>query len=145
MPRTIKMPSQAQIKENYANSASKARTNYEAGVADNQDQHERAFSDVAERNYATAMQRVTTNKTRQKKGKEKSSQATWKERSMTKGAPALGAAIPLSADKMASGYEPIRSGLDGFTIPDKTTDPYQNVDNILKVVIKRQRQLAGKE
>lgn len=145
MPRQIKMPSKQTIKDNYSDSASKAQTEYVAGVADNDDQHERAFSDSAETNFRTAMTRVTANKTRQKKGKEKSSQQIWKDRATNKGAPALGAAIPLSADKMADNYEVVRAGLDGFTIADKTTDPYQNIDNILKAVVKKQRQLAGKE
>jgi len=145
LTRTIKMPSRETIKQNYSDSAGKAQTNYEAGVDGNTDQHERAFSDWAEAKYGTAVQKAAREKTRQKRGKEKSSQSEWKERSKTKGAPALGAAIPLSAEKMADGYEKIRAGLDGMTIPDKVADPYMNIDNILKAVVKKSRQLAGKE
>lgn len=145
MTRRIKMPSLSDIQENYESSGAKAQTNYEKGVADNDDQHERAFSDSAEKNYNAAMQKVLVAKTRQKMGKAKSSQDFWKSQSRNKGAPALGAAIPASGDKLSKGYAPIRDALDGFEIPDRTTDPYQNVDNILKKVIKRQREAAGKE
>lgn len=145
MPRRIKMPSLSDIRENYEQSGAKAQQNYEAGVAVNDDQHERAFSDSAERNYNAAMQKVLAGKTRQKMGKSKSSQDFWKSQARNKGAPALGAAIPASGEKLSKGYAPIREALDGFEIADRTTDPYQNVDNILKAVIKKQREAAGKE
>lgn len=145
MPRTIKVKPLSEIEDNYGKSGSRAKERYKAAVDKNTDQHERAFSDSAEDNYHDSMTEVLEKKTRQIKGKEKSSQAIWKERSKTKGAPALGAAIPLSAKKMADGYAPIRTALDGHEIPDKTTDPYENVDNILKEVIRVQRVAAGKE
>jgi len=145
MGKRIKMPSLSDIKENYEQSGAKAQAGYVKGVRENTDQHERAFSDVAERNYNAAMQKVLAGKIRQKMGKEKSSQDFWKGQSEDKGGPALGAAIPASGDKMAKGYTPIHDALDGFELADRTTDPYQNIDNISKAVVKRMRQAAGKE
>jgi len=145
MPRTIKVKPLSEIQTNYEESGRRAADRYEKAVERNTDQHERAFSDSAERNYATAVSEAVRLKSRQSKGREKSSQSIWKERSKTKGAPALGASIPLSGAKMAKGYSPVREALDGFEIPDKTTDPYENVDKILKAVIRKQRQAVGKE
>ena len=145
MPRTIKVKPLSEIQANYEESGRRAADRYEKAVERNTDQHERAFSDSAEKNYSLAVTEAARLKTRQKKGREKSSQAFWKAQSKDKGVPALAAAIPLSGPKMARGYTPIREALDGLTIPDKTTSWEDNVDKILKLVIRTQRIAAGKE
>lgn len=145
MPRTIKVKPLSEIQTNYEESGRRAADRYEKAVERNTDQHERAFSDSAEANYGAAMTEVVRTKSRQSKGREKSSQSIWKERSKNKGAPALGAAIPLSGAKMAKGYNPVREALDGLTIPDKTTDWEENVDKISKLVIRTQREAVGKK
>lgn len=145
LPRTIKVKPLAEIQKNYEDSGRRAQDRYVEAVKRNTDQHERAFSDSAEKNYGDAVTEAVRLKTRQVKGKAKSSQEIWKERSENKGGPALGAAIPASGKKMAKGYSPVREHLDGFVIPDKTTDWETNVDNILKAVIRRQREAVGKK
>lgn len=144
MARTIRMKSLEEISSAFAASGSKAATAYAKEVDKVTDQAERSASEAAETNYAAAIALAVANKARQK-GAAKRSTAYWKEKAKSKGAPRLSTGITGAKEDHRSGYAPIHSALSGMSIPDKGTDPYANVDNILKPVVKAMRVAAGKE
>ncbi len=143
MPRKIVMPSADDIANAYGASGAKAQTAYVKGIDANTDAMERAKSDASEANYNAGVMKAAADKSRQKALADVS-QEDWKKAAKDK-APRLGTGIAAAKDKQKRGYAPIRDALSGLELPDKTTDPYANVDNILKKVITTQRKAAGKE
>mgnify|MGYP000167911972 CR=1 FL=1 len=141
MPRTIKVKPLETIKRNYAQAAPEAarryreaadRISWQSRALEGQDLYEQRMSDPEVlRRRANGISKVSDSEFRQ----------AVKE----KGAPVLATRMQQAADKQARGYAPIRAALEGLEIPDKTADPYQNIDNILKKVVRAMRQAAGKE
>jgi len=143
MPRKIVMPSADEIANAYGASGGKAQTEYVKGIDANTDAMDRAKSDMAESNYASGVATAAANRTRQKALADVS-QEEWKKAAKDK-ASRLSSGIAGAKEKQRKGYAPIRDALSGLELPDKTTDPYSNVDNILKKVISAERKAAGKE
>jgi len=137
------MPSADEIASAYAASGGKAQTQYVKGVDANVDAMDRAKSDMAETNYGVGVTAAVSAKSRQK-ALAGVSQEDWKAAAKSK-AGRLSAGIAGAKEKQRKGYSPIRDALSGLELPDKTTDPYANVDNILKKVISAERKAAGKE
>lgn len=54
---------------------------------------------------------------------------------LEKGAPVIAGRMAAAAPKMAQGYAPIRSALESLTLPPRTGDAMQNIDNRLKPVV----------
>jgi len=141
MPRTIKVKPLDEIRRHYEAAASTAATRY-GEAADRVVWRERA---LATHDYW--VQRIMDPEVHdaRREGLAKVSDSEFREAMKTKGQPILASRIRAAAPKQAEGYRPIREALDGLEIPDKGPDPYENVDNILKPVIRAMRRAAGKE
>lgn len=72
------------------------------------------------------------------------SDAEFRKACTDKGASILGSRMSAAASKMSAGYAPIRSALEGLSIPDRTADPMANIDNRLKPVVDAMIKAAGK-
>lgn len=105
-----------------------------------------AGSDQAETNYAAGVTRAITQKLRQAKIREVGN-ATWQQRSMTKGASSIAAGIQAGLQKYTQNFGRVYAAFQSSlaTLPPKTTDPMQNIDTRLKPVVRAWRIAAGKE
>ena len=135
MAKTIRMPSQTDIAKAYSEGASRAPGKYKDGVERTTGFKEAAIA--GESLYGAKMQEVVANQTRAK-GLEKISDEDWKKGVRDKGAARIGPGMTASAEKRTRNYEPFRAGLEGMSLPDKTTDPMSNIDNRLKPVVAKQ-------
>jgi len=132
-----------------------ARANFESAIAYIPSRYESgvrkadwagpASSEQAEKNYADAVQRAISNKTRQKKIKEVSNSA-WQEAAVRKGAPIIGDRIRASLDKWASNWGPIYDSVASkvATLPPKTTDFRANINNRLVPTVEEWKRASGK-
>jgi hypothetical protein len=145
MPKKIRMPSLEDIKSAYAASGSKAATEYAKGIDAATGVVDAMASDSAEALWASQLSAAIAAKKRQAKIREKVTDSSWKADAKTKGAPVLATRITLAKEDMGKGYSPVHSALSGLELPDKTADPYANIDNISKLVVKTMRKAVGKE
>jgi len=117
---------------------------YKAGV-NRAEWSTKAASAQAEANYATAMTKAISQKSRQV-GVRKVSNEEWKNAAITKGGAVIGTRIRESLDKWAAKFGPIYAGVqnDIAKLPPKTTDAMQNIDARLKPTVKSWQSHAGK-
>lgn len=62
-------------------------------------------------------------------GINKVSDAEWRNDAITKGAPVIQTRMVAAASKQAANFEPYRRALEAVTLPPRTGDPIQNVQN----------------
>jgi len=141
MPRRIKMPSLEKISKSYKDAAGRAASKYR-DAADDVEWRERA---LAGHDLWVERMREEEVLERHRKGIEERDDAYFRRMMKEKGAKVLRERIILAVPEHKKGYSPIHSALDGLEIPDKGPDPYENIDNILKFVVKKMRVAAGKE
>jgi len=141
MPRTIKVKPLDEIKEHYRRAAPEAARRYRE-AADRVVWKERAKA-----GHTLWRQRMADPDVldRHLEGIDEVSDSEFRATMKEKGAAIIGARMAAAAEKQAKGYAPIRAAIEGLEIPDKGPDPYANVDNILKPVIRAMRVAAGKE
>jgi len=96
-----------------------------------------ASSDAAEKNYSEGVAKAVANKTRQK-GVKRVSNADWQNKSMTMGADRIGAGISANLDKYKQNFSPVLDAMNkaADAAPPRSTDAMQNIDKILKPVVK---------
>ena len=137
----VKVKPLEEIKRNYVGSAGTAAARYRAAIPritwqsealDGQDLYVEQMSnpDVLARRAS---------------GIELVSDAAFKKAMTDKGAGRIGPGISGAGDKMASGYSPIRSALEGVTLPKRVADPYTNITNRVVPIVRAMREAAGKE
>lgn len=96
-----------------------------------------AGSDSSETNFATAMQRVISGKTRQS-GVRKAGNDKWRTGAEEKGAPVIGERIRMNLDKWTTNFQPVYDAVVRATnqLPPRTLDPMSNIDNRAKPVVR---------
>jgi len=117
---------------------------YESGV-NKADWAGPAKSDQAEKNYADAVSKAVTDKSRQK-AIAKVSNESWRTAAVNKGAPIIGERIRGALDKWDNEFGPmydqVRSKVP--TLPPKTTDFRANITKRLVPVVETWKKAAGK-
>ncbi len=94
-----------------------------------------AKSDNAEKNYATKVSEAVAKKTRQK-ALGRLSEQDLNAGMLAKGATAYRSGTSAAKDTWAEEVEPHLATLDNLKLPERTTDPMQNIDNRVKGVAK---------
>lgn len=138
----IKMPSSADIDRAYKDAIPRVPEAYKRGIDGTEGFVEAAVG--GQKNYVQRMQDPSVLAKREAELK-KLSDADWKNPATVKGAARIGQGMSEGAADRARNYEPIRAGLDGMTLPDKTTDAMVNIDNRVKPVVKKMQELSGKK
>ena len=141
MGKTIKMPSAEEIDKAYNESRTRVPERYKTGVARNTNQKEQSLA--GQTLYVEQMSDAAVLKRREDKIRA-SPDSAWKDGALDKGSKRIGEGMRLGAAKRKANYEPIRGGLDGLVLADKTSDFKQNIINNVTAVVEAQKKAAGK-
>lgn len=128
----MKMPSKAQIQANYTNAIPVVAERYKAGVMNTQNQKQASLD--GQRLYEERMMNQTV-LARRRAGIEATPDGKWQANAIAKGVTRIGEGMRAGAADQANGYEKTRVALEGLTLPARTADPMQNIDNRLKAVV----------
>lgn len=137
----MRVKSQSEIKANFEQSTAIVTPRYTKGVAT------ASWKDQAINGqdlYVATMQNPTI-LARREKGINKVSDEQWRSAATTKGAPVIAQRMKDASGKQASGFEPYRVALEGMTLPDRTTDPAQNVANRVTPIAVKFRQIKDEQ
>jgi len=117
---------------------------YKAGVA-RADWATAAASDQAERNFADAVSKAVSKKSRQLAVKQVSN-SEWQSRAIEKGGAVIAERMRLSLDKQAAKWAPIydRVVSDLARLPARTTDFRTNITNRVVGTVESWKKHAGK-
>lgn len=118
---------QSEITENFIAGASRAPAKYKKGVL-RADWQTNASSPESEANYAAGVQEAAANQTRQK-GVQNVSNADWQRKAADVGAQRIGKGMADAAPKQAQKWAPYRSFLEGTSLPPKTRNATENIQN----------------
>lgn len=129
----MKMPSKAQIEANYRNSIGVVAERYKTGVQQTTDQKQKSLEGQAL--YVEKMMNQAVLE-RRRKGIEAVPDGKWQANAIAKGVSRIGPGMIAGAADQANGYEKTRTALEGLTLPARTGDAMQNIDNRLKLVVK---------
>ena len=138
----IKMPSASAIEKAYDDAIPRVASRYKEKVGEVTDFKEKTLA--GHDNYLAQMAKPDV-LARQKEGVEEMRPGKWKDGAQTKGATRIGPGMTAASKDRTKNYEPTRSGLDGFIIPDRTTDWETNIDNRSKAVVRKMKEIAGKK
>ena len=138
---TIKMPTSAEIAKAYEDAIPRVAARYKAKVGKVMNFKELAIK--GQENYVTQMTKPDV-LARREEALVEMPPDEWKKGAEDKGAVRIGPGMTAAAPKRTKNYEEIRSGLDGFTIADRTPDWEANVEGRLKPVVRRMKEIAGK-
>lgn len=127
----VKVKSQTQIEQNYRNSAGKAGTNYAAAIDGIVWQGEALEGQDL---YVQQMQNPEV-LNRRASGIAKVSDSEFKRALREKGAPVIAGRMTAASGKMAQNFAPYRAALEGVSLPPRSADPMQNVDNRVKPIV----------
>ena len=138
------MKTKEEARANFEASIAYIPARYESGIR-KADWQGPAGSDAAERNYADGVSKAVADKSRQK-GIKAISNTEWQDASVTKGAPIIGERIRQSLDKWEREWGPIydRVAAKVATLPPRTIDFRQNINNRLVPVVEEWKRAAGK-
>jgi len=133
-----------EARANFEASTTYIPARYEAGVMKAEWQT-KAASDQAEKNYASAVSKAISSKSRQSAIK-KVSNSEWQTAAVTKGAPIIGERIKGALDKWAANWGPMYDAVAGRvgTLPSRTTDWRSNINSRLVPVVEAWKKAAGK-
>jgi len=136
----VKVKPLATIEKNYKGAASTAAARYKEAIPrvtwqaesiEGQDLYEERMMDPAVlARRATEIAKV--------------SDTEFRKALLEKGAPVIASRMSAAAPKMAAGYAPIRSALEGLTLPARVADPMANIDARLKPVVQTMIDAAEK-
>lgn len=118
---------QSEITENFITGAGVAPARYKKGVQ-RADWQTAAASEESESNYASGVGEAVTAKSRQK-GVQNTSNAEWQTKAANQGAERIGKGMRDAAGKQAANWAPSRSVIESITLPPRTRDAAQNVQN----------------
>ena len=123
----VNVKPQSEITKNFVDGASRAPAKYKAGVS-RADWSGPAGSESAEANYAAGVAEAVGRKSRQA-GVAKVGNSEWQRAAADKGAARIGPGMSASAGKQAANWSPYRSFLEGLSLPDKTRNATENIQN----------------
>ena len=118
---------QSEITENFIAGAGQAPARYKKGVA-RADWQTAAASEEAESNYGSGVSEAVAAKSRQR-GIQNVSNATWQQAAGSKGAERIGKGMRDAAPKQAANWAESRAFLEGVTLPPRTRNATENVQN----------------
>ena len=128
-------------KDNYRAGASRAGTNYTAGVnAASWQQAALNGQDL----YEAQMQRPEI-LSRRESGIGDVSDASWRTACIQKGAQVIGARMTASVDKWANEWSSYGAALEALTLPPRTTDGMQNLVNRAGAVVQAMIQVKAQQ
>ena len=123
----VNVKPQSEITENFIAGASRAPAKYKKGVQ-RADWQTPASSEEAETNYGAGVQEAVSNRTRQK-GIQNVSNADWQRNASTIGAERIGRGMANASGKQAAKWAPYRSFLEGVSLPAKSRNATENIQN----------------
>lgn len=129
----VKIKSASEIDKKYKDSIGRVPAAYKDGVQRTTDWQEKAASENAESNYAAGVAEAAAAKRRQKAVSQVSN-AEWQNKAANLGASRIGTGMSAGADKRTRNFEPYRAAIEGVTLPERTTDPIQNIERVKGVV-----------
>lgn len=134
----------AEARANFESAIPMIRPRYEAGV-DKATWADKASSSQAEENYATAVQKAISNKTRAKMCRE-AGDAAWKTGAKEKGGPIIGTRLTAAMPKYEEKFGPIYAGVtaDVDRMPPKTVDWRTNIEQRLVKTVESWKKHSGK-
>jgi len=139
-PRIIKVKPLEEISKHYREAAGTAASRY----ADAIPRIEWKDPALAGQDlYETQMKKDEILK-RRKAGIEKVTDEEFRKILTDIGAKRIRTGIEYAVPKQAARYKPIRDALHGMEVPDKTDDWEENIDKILKPVVRKMKEAAGK-
>ena len=80
---------------------------------------------------------------RREKGLNKVSNETWKGAAMNQGAARIGQGMAAAVDKQVANSQPYMDALAAMELPDRTTDPDTNIDNRVKPIARKLREIKN--
>ena len=135
------VPDKATRMKNYQASTSAVPAKYGAGIQRTTDWKEKALS--GQSLYAEQMSRPDV-LARRNQGIEKVTNEQWKGKAMSLGVQRIASGMMEGSQRQADNYEPVAVALRNLSLPDRTSDPMQNIDNRVKAVVNAARQAVGK-
>ena len=123
----VNVKPQSEITENFVAGASRAPAAYKKGVS-RADWQTNAASESAESNYAAGVSDAVSRKSRQT-GVQAVSNADWQRAAGTVGAERIGRGMQNAAPKQAAKWAPYRSFLEGLSLPARTRNATENIQN----------------
>jgi len=138
------LKTKAEARANFEAAVAYIPSRYEAGVA-KADWLTPAKSEVAEKNYADAVSKAVSAKSRQKAIAGMTNEE-WKEAARTKGAPIIGERIRGALGKWEAEWGPMYDSVASkvAALPPKTLDFRANINNRLVPVVETWKKAAGK-
>lgn len=135
------VPDKATRMKNYQASTGAVPAKYGAGIQRTTDWKEKSLS--GQGLYEEQMRKPEV-LARRNQGLEKVSNEQWKAKAQSLGVQRISAGMMEGAQRQADNYEPVAQALRNLTLPDRTSDPMQNIDNRVKAVVNAARQAVGK-
>ncbi len=118
---------QNEITENFITGAGQAPARYKKGVQ-RADWQGPAGSEEAESNFASGISEAVAAKSRQR-GIQAISNSDWSGKAASVGAERIGKGMRDSAGKQATNWQESRSFLEGLSLPPRTRNATENVQN----------------
>jgi len=141
----VKVKSLDEAKKRFEGSVSIVPERYKSGVQQ-ANWKEKATSDEAERLWKAKLQEAM-NANRRQKALDRVSNEDWKQAAIAKGANRIAEGMRQSSSKWAQNWAPYKSALEQVELPEKTTDPIQNVTNrvgaVVKALVDKKKELLG--
>jgi len=134
--------SAAQTYTNWDNARGRAATNYPIGIEANTTWFNRALAGQA--TYVSAMMNPTVLNRRATGLQAKTSQADWKLKAKEKGGARISAGMAAGASKYQAAANTIIGTLQALSLPDRTGDAMQNIDNRVKPIAQALQAAFGK-
>lgn len=123
----VNVKPQSEITENFIAGASRAPARYKRGVS-RADWQTPAASESAEQNYAAGVSDAVGRKARQA-GVQAVSNSEWVRAASTVGAERIGRGMQAASGKQAANWQPSRAFLEGLSLPPRTRNATENIQN----------------
>lgn len=137
----VKIKSASEISKRYNAAIANVPAAYKEGVQATADWKAKALE--GQDLYEAQMQNRTV-LARRAKGLTAVTDEEWRKAAADKGSARIGAGMTAGADKRAKNYEPYRKEIESITLPARTADPMQNVQNRVGTIAVRLRELKNK-
>lgn len=137
----VYVPDKATRMKNYQASTSAVPAKYGAGIQRTTDWKEKSISGQAL--YEEQMRKADV-LARRTAGLEKVSNDQWRNKANTLGVQRIAAGMMEGAQRQADNYEPVAQALRSLSLPDRTSDAMQNIDNRVKPVVMAAKNAVGK-
>jgi hypothetical protein len=135
------VPDKATRMKNYQNSTGAVPAKYGAGIQRTTDWKEKAVEGQALYKEQMMKSEVLDRRVR---GLEKVSNDQWRQKASTLGVQRIASGMMEGAQRQADNYEPVAQALRGLTLPARTADSNQNIDNRVKPVVAAAKAAVGK-